>query len=230
MGSGSTGGGGAPGGAGGAPPSKRQSANSTTSTTSDSGSYTVAIDDKAFHKTYLAPFYDTVKNRMGGAMCSMNQVNGTYACRMREPRSPRQVSQGRAGLSRSRTRRCWRTKDGHQLCQCGHGLFFQSILVQQHIGRRPYQRELHRGQTQRHGHSERDFVFHLDQDQGYPSLASPTDRVDVRGNHSSLARTYAAESIALLKNTNSALPLKNKTSVAPCHRFFPPFIFMQSHH
>lgn len=40
-------------------------------------SYSVTIGDKAFHETYVAPFYDTVKAGMGGAMCAMNRVNGT---------------------------------------------------------------------------------------------------------------------------------------------------------
>lgn len=56
--------------------------------------------------------------------------------------------------------------------------------------------------------------FHYNQDAGYPSKAGVTDYVDVRGNHSTLARTYAANSIALLKNTNNALPLKDKRSVS----------------
>ncbi|KAF4634502.1 hypothetical protein G7Y89_g3600 [Cudoniella acicularis] len=56
--------------------------------------------------------------------------------------------------------------------------------------------------------------FHYNQDEDYPALAGVTDYVDVRSNHSKLARTYAANSIALLKNTNNALPLKNKTSIS----------------
>lgn len=56
--------------------------------------------------------------------------------------------------------------------------------------------------------------FKLGQDEGYPSYVSPTAHVDVRGNHSTLARSYAASSLVLLKNTNNALPLTNKTSVS----------------
>ncbi len=63
--------------------SVRQSSNSTTTdnstTSSSSDSYGVVIDDKAFHETYLVPFYDAVKSGMAGMMCAMNKVNGTYS-------------------------------------------------------------------------------------------------------------------------------------------------------
>lgn len=65
------------GGGGGSPPTgatnsstiaARQSSNSTTSnstTSSSSESYSVTIGDKAFHETYLAPFYDASKSKFG---------------------------------------------------------------------------------------------------------------------------------------------------------------------
>jgi beta-glucosidase len=68
------GGGGAPGGV----------TTGTTTTVSSDDSYSVNIGDKALHETYLAPFYETVKNGLGGAMCSMNRVNDSYVCETQE--------------------------------------------------------------------------------------------------------------------------------------------------
>jgi beta-glucosidase len=56
--------------------------------------------------------------------------------------------------------------------------------------------------------------FHYNQDQEYPTKAGVTDYVDVRANHSTLARVHAANSIALLKNTNNSLPIKEKWSIS----------------
>ncbi|KAF7869889.1 hypothetical protein EAF04_004673 [Stromatinia cepivora] len=46
---------------------------------SDVAPYMANADDKTLHETYLAPFYDAVKNGMGAVMCAMSQVNGTLS-------------------------------------------------------------------------------------------------------------------------------------------------------
>lgn len=187
---------------------KRQSTDSTTSSTS---AYSVTIDDKSFHETYLAPFYDTVKNGMGGAMCSMNMVNGTYACENQDILAKylkaelgfpgivhADVGGQKTGINAANAGMDFSSSQYWSTSTLGVGLtngsFTEDRLNDMVI---------------------RNLIayYHLNQDEGYPSLASATDRVDVRGNHSLLARTYAADSIALLKNTNGALPLKNKTYV-----------------
>ncbi len=72
---GTGGGGGGGGGMGGSPPDRngtiftRQSDNSSSS--SSSGAYSVTITDKAFHETYMQPFYDAVKNGVAGTMVSL---------------------------------------------------------------------------------------------------------------------------------------------------------------
>ena len=85
---GSNGGGGMGGGGLGGPggntsvggPSSMQRRQSPSNTTSSNEAYSAAIGDKAFHETYLAPFYDAVKAGVGGAMCSMQKINGSYGC------------------------------------------------------------------------------------------------------------------------------------------------------
>lgn len=77
MGSTSMGGG---GGAPGGDSNSTASASKRADDSSDSSdAYSVQIDDKSFHETYLAPFYDVVKNGVGGVMCAMNRINGTYS-------------------------------------------------------------------------------------------------------------------------------------------------------
>ncbi|KAH7130887.1 glycoside hydrolase family 3 protein [Dactylonectria macrodidyma] len=44
------------------------------------GSFDAIAGDKVIHDTYLSPWYDGVKNGLGAAMCAMNLVNGTYSC------------------------------------------------------------------------------------------------------------------------------------------------------
>jgi beta-glucosidase len=56
--------------------------------------------------------------------------------------------------------------------------------------------------------------YQYKQDEGYPAYIGPDALVDVRGNHSLLARSYASDSIVLLKNINNTLPLKNLTTVS----------------
>lgn len=221
MGSGSSMGG---GGGGGTPPdgapggnttlTTRQTADNSTSTSSDdeSGSYSVQIGDKAFHETYLAPFYDTVKNGMGGAMCGMNKVNGTYSCESQDLLAKYlKVEMGFPGIVHADVSA---QKTGISAANAGMDLSSSSYWSNDTLGV---------GLTNGSFTSERldDMAirnlmgyYHLNQDEGYPTLAEKTERRDVRGNHSALARKYASESIVLLKNTNNALPLMNKSSIS----------------
>lgn len=81
--------------------------------------YSSNADDKTTHETYLFPFYEAVKNGMGGVMCAMVSANmskllcnngletnsRTESCqrypRLRELRSPQQAFENRVGLPRN---------------------------------------------------------------------------------------------------------------------------------
>jgi beta-glucosidase len=200
------------GGAGGSPPSmrRRQDAGNSTSSSS-SEAYSVEVDDKAFHETYLAPFYDTVKAGIAGAMCSMQKINGSYGCENQDtlakylkvelgfpgyvhPDAGAQhtsFDSANAGLDYGSSSYWSNSTLGAGIA---NGTFTQArlddMVIRQMMGYYKHNQEV------------------------YPDHAGYTDNVDVRGKHGDLARTYAAESIALLKNTNNALPLKDRHSVS----------------
>jgi beta-glucosidase len=187
---------------------RRQSTN-----TSDSDeSYDVVVDDKAFHETYLSPFYEAVKNGIGGAMCAMNRVNGSYSCENQDLLATYlKVELGFPGIVHA--------DQGAQksaINSANAGMDFSSYsywtntTMDAALANGSFTEERLTDMAVRNLMG----YFRLNQDEGYPAYASPTDHVDVRGNHSAMARSYAADSIALLKNTNSALPLVNKTSIS----------------
>ncbi|KAF2709060.1 glycoside hydrolase family 3 protein [Pleomassaria siparia CBS 279.74] len=210
------GGGGAPGGAppGGAP-TKRQSTNdtatsNTTSTSTDA--YNVLVNDKAFHETYLAPFYDTVKNGIGGAMCSMNRVNGTYACESQGLLGDiLKVELGFPGIVHADA---GAQKSAVNSALAGMDFSSGSTWSNSSLGASLSNGTISAARLDDMAVRNLMGYFHLNQDAGFPEHAGVTDPIDVRGNHASLARSYAAESMVLLKNTNNALPLKNKKSIS----------------
>lgn len=231
MGSTSAGGGGGGGGGfgGGSPPdgaasgdnstatlvarqSTNSTANSTTTSTSSDEAYNVNIDDKSFHETYLAPFYDTVKQGMGGAMCSMNRVNGTYACENQDILAKYlKVELGFPGIVHADV---GGQKTGINAANAGMDYSSSSYFSNDTLGVGLANGSFSADRLDDMAIRNVIGYFHLNQDAGYPTKAGVTDHVDNRGNHSTIARTIAASSIALLKNTDGALPLKNKTSIS----------------
>lgn len=204
---------------GGGPPNAstiaaRQSSNTTTtnSTTSSAGSYDVTIGDKAFHETYLAPFYDAVKNGVAGTMCAMNKVNGTYSCESQDLLAKylkvelgmpgivhADVGAQHTGINSANAGMDQGSSFDWSTSTLGVGLTngsftaarLDDMVIRNMMG-----------------------YFHYKQDEGYPAKVAVEAFVDVRGNHSKLARTYAANSLVLLKNSNNALPLKSPRSVS----------------
>ncbi|KAF4915230.1 putative beta-glucosidase D [Colletotrichum viniferum] len=195
---------------------RQTSTNGTTSGNStssdDTGAYTVTISDKAFHETYLWPFYDTVYNGMGGAMCAMNKVNGTYSCESQDLLAKYlKVELGFPGIVHADVSA---QKTGINAANAGMDLSSSSYFSNTTLGAGLNNGSFTMDRLNDMAIRNMMGYFHLGQDQGYPAHAGVTDRVDNRGNHSAMAREYAASSIALLKNTNNALPLVNKSSIS----------------
>ncbi|EKD17082.1 beta-glucosidase D [Drepanopeziza brunnea f. sp. 'multigermtubi' MB_m1] len=197
----------------------RRQTTSTTSTNSpstdadkDISGYTVTIDDKAFHETYLQPFYDATKNGVAGTMCAMNSVNGSHACENQVLLGKYlKVELGMPGIVHADVGG-QRTAFNAANAGLDYGepvLWTNATIVA--------------GLTNGSLTMERldDMVirgmmgyFHYKQDEAFPAEVGYFDYVDVRGDHAQRARSYAASSIVLLKNTNNALPLRDRRSVS----------------
>lgn len=196
-------------GGGGMGMGRRQSTNSTT-TSADA--YNVIIDDKAFHETYLFPFYDAVKNGIGGAMCSMNRVNSTYACESQDLLGKYlKVELGFPGIVHADV---GAQRTAVNSANAGMDFSSGSTWSNSSLGEALANGTLTAARLDDMVIRNVMGFFKLGQDEGYPAHVGSTAHVDVRGNHSALARSYAANSLVLLKNTKNALPLKNKTSIA----------------
>jgi beta-glucosidase len=213
-------GGGMGGGAGGAgsnsteggPPSmrRRQDAGNSTSSSS-SEAYSVEIGDKAFHETYLAPFYDAVKAGVGGAMCSMQKVNGSYGCENQDTLARYlKVELGFPGYVHPDAGAQHTSFDSANAgLDYGSSSYWSNSTLVAGIANGTF------SSARLDDMVIRQLMGHFKQRQEvYPDHAGYTDNVDVRGKHGDMARQYAADSIALLKNTDNALPLKNKKAIS----------------
>ncbi|KAN0112867.1 glycoside hydrolase family 3 protein [Hyaloscypha variabilis] len=216
-GSGSSGGGGGSPTTGGSTGNSRsitarQSSNSTASdnltTSSSSDPYDVVIDDKAFHETYLAPFCDAVKSGVAGTMCAMNKVNGTYSDLLGKYLK---VELGMPGIVHADV---GAQHTGINSANAGMDYGSSSDWSNDTLGVGLTNGSFTSARLDDMAVRNMTGYFHYNQDQGYPTKAGVTDYVDVRANYSTLARAHAANSIALLKNTNNSLSIKEKRSIS----------------
>lgn len=181
----------------------------------DDESYSVTIGDKAFHETYVAPFYDTVKAGMGGAMCAMNRVNGTHACESQDVLAKTlKVQLGFPGLvSADVGGQVTGVNAANAGMDTSSSQYWSNETLIAGISDGTFTKARLRDMAVRNLMG----YYYQGQDQGWPASAGYQDHVDVRGNHSTLARELAGGSIALLKNTDDealGLPLVNKTSIS----------------
>lgn len=219
---GSTSGGMGGGGMGGAPgattnatvstsSSATASATSSAASSSSTDAYSAVVGDKAFHETYLASFYDAVHSGIGGAMCAMNRINGTYACENDMIAKYLKVELGFPGIVHPDA---GAQHEGIESANAGEDFgassYWDNSTLIAGIADGTFTEARLDDMVIRNIMG----YYRYAQDEEYPSFAQPTDFVDVREDHPAHARARAAESIALLKNTNNALPLVSKRSIS----------------
>lgn len=217
--SGGGGGGGGPGGANGGPggmvgsnsssssmpPSKRAAGGSDSS--SSSAPYSSNADDKTMHETYLWSFYDGVKNGLGAVMCAMTKVNNTLSCENSDIlRRLLKNELGFPGMVFPDT-----MAQQHALASAVNGLDYGSSSLWSTSTMKQFLSNGSLPQAQLNDMAIRNLMayYHVNLDNGTQPVTADKDAyVDVRANHSKLIRANGAKSLVLLKNTNSALPLK----------------------
>ncbi|TEY80914.1 hypothetical protein BOTCAL_0036g00420 [Botryotinia calthae] len=162
---------------------------------SDVAPYTSNTDDKTLHETYLAPFYDGVKNGMGAVTCAMTQTELGYPGLVFPDQGAQSTAFGSAngGLDFGGSR-IW--SNATITTGLANGTLSQERLDDMAM----------RNVTG---------YYYVNLNNGsQPSHVSSTTYRDVRANHSAIVRENGAASLVLLKNTNNALPLSKPLSMA----------------
>ncbi|CEN61705.1 hypothetical protein ASPCAL08355 [Aspergillus calidoustus] len=172
-----------PGGAPSGSPFRRRAASSADA---ESAPYSSNADDNTIHETYLWPFYDAVKNGLGAVIPSGRKL-------------------GFQGM-------VWLDVNGQSTAQ-GSALGGEDYGSSSIWSMETMQALLAKGtlsQARLDDMAIRNVIahYHVGLDDGQQPEAQATNaHVDVRANHSALIRANGAKSLALLKNTNNALPL-----------------------
>ncbi|KAI0271493.1 beta-glucosidase [Gloeopeniophorella convolvens] len=186
------------------------------------------VDDRTQHELYLAPFLRAVQADVASVMCSYNQINGTFACE--NGGTLNGLLKTELGFQGYVTSDWWAThstvpatNNGLDMTMPGDTAensgvsYFGPALVS----------AVNSGQV---SSSRIDDMatrilaawYLLGQDSGFPAVnfnawnsnGGANQHVNVQGDHATLIRTIGAASTVLLKNTNSALPLKAPKSIA----------------
>ncbi|KAH8898062.1 glycoside hydrolase [Thozetella sp. PMI_491] len=178
--------------------------------------YSSSTDDKTTHELYLWPFADGVNAGMGAVMCSMNRINDTLSCENSASLSGLLKTElGFPGLVlpdvNSQATAYGSANAG---LDYGSGSLWTETVLEAGIANGSFTQERLDDMAIRNVIG----YYYVGLDDGQqPSQASSTEYRDVRGNHSALIRTIAAESLVLLKNDNTGgrgLPLSNPRTLS----------------
>ncbi|KAJ5531366.1 hypothetical protein N7527_004759 [Penicillium freii] len=184
------------------------------------------IGDRATHELYVWPFMNAVRANVASVMCSYNKLNQTWACEsdallndlmknelgfpgyiMSDWNAQHTgVNSALAGLDM--------TMPGSDFNKPPGSIFWGPNLVQAVANGSVPQARLDDMATRILA-----AWYLLDQDQGYPEVTFSSwnggkATVDVTGDHATVARTVARDSIVLLKNEGHVLPLRQPQSLA----------------
>ncbi|KAF8609380.1 beta-glucosidase [Ceratobasidium sp. AG-I] len=185
------------------------------------------VDDRCQHEIYLPPFLKSVQAGVASFMCSYNQVNGTYACE--NSNILNNLLKSELGFQGYVMSDWWATHSGATAVNAGLDMtmpgdialnsgttYFGSNLVSAVQSGQV-------SQTRIDDLATRILAawYLLGQDSGYPAVNFDSwnindgfnQHVNVQGDHATLIRTIGAASTVLLKNKNSALPLKSPSTI-----------------
>eukprot|EP01113_Clastostelium_recurvatum_P010933 TRINITY_DN1548_c1_g1_i4.p1 TRINITY_DN1548_c1_g1~~TRINITY_DN1548_c1_g1_i4.p1 ORF type:complete len:648 (-),score=117.65 TRINITY_DN1548_c1_g1_i4:16-1890(-) len=181
------------------------------------------MDDRTLHEVYGWPFLRAVQAGAASVMCSYNQLNGTYACE--NDRATNQVLRKQFGFRGFMMSDWWATMStvpsvkggldmtmpGDITIQSGNSYFGQNLTSAINRGSVNASELSTMCERIMSGY----YLLGLD-DPSFPNVTinfpnqSQGGHVNVQQNHNATARKIAADSIVLLKNTNSILPLSSR--------------------
>jgi len=178
--------------------------------------YSSNADDKTIHELYLWPFVDAVRAGMGAVMCAMNRVNSTLSCENDKLINGLLKSElGFPGFVlpdvQSQSTAFGSANAGLDF---GSSTYWTTDILEAGIANGSF------SETRLDDMAVRNVLgyFYAGLDDGkQPEVAGTTEYRDVRADHAKLIRKIGADSLALLKNDNSAgggLPLKRPRTIA----------------
>ncbi|KAK7032002.1 glycoside hydrolase family 3 protein [Favolaschia claudopus] len=179
------------------------------------------VDDRFQHELYALPFLRSVQANVASVMCSYNQINSSFACE--NDKMLNGVLKTEFGFQGYVVSDWWATHStlsinagldmtmpGDVSANSGTSYFGSNLTAAVNSGAV--------SQTRISDMATRILAawYLVGQDSGFPAVnfdawntgSSFNQHVNVQSNHATLIRQIGAASTVLLKNTNSALPLK----------------------
>ncbi|KAH7417835.1 beta-glucosidase [Cadophora sp. MPI-SDFR-AT-0126] len=198
------------------------------------------IDDRTMHELYLWPFYDAVKAGTASIMCSYNRLNQTYACENHAILD--EILKGELGFEGYVMSDWFATHSGVASINGGLDMTMPGSTDQASFGIGGVANSFFGGNLTAAVNNGSVSMTRLDdmvrrillpyyslrQDESYPTVDPSMIAIllatylsgsaniparDVRGNHATLIRELGFAGTVLLKNLNSALPLRSPKNI-----------------